>query len=153
MTKSNFDLLPNFKPEEIEATGAKIGDVKFDTIYKLQCVRTQAKRRFVLELNGLTSGTHKSVQHKKGMAVDFELDEKDGPVDFAAHYGIILLGLAFGFCRVGLYWNGNRYSLHFDTGPEFGFWSAAMVEKIVNKKKIREWKYFPLFVDPKTLKV
>ncbi len=132
-----------FTPEEIERTGAKLSDVKVDTMIRLNKFRIISGRRVYLVLNGLTTGNHKSPEHPDGKAVDGYYHPADGDVDYKS---IFYKGLESGFKGIGIYYNkeNDLYTFHLDTG-RFRCWGAY------KEKKHLKWNYFSLLVDPKSL--
>jgi len=130
--------IKNFSPKEIENTGAKLKDIKADTILCLQRLRTLISRKIILLKNGLTTGIHTAKEHPEGRAVDVFI----GGVGIDC--SIIYHALQAGFRGIGFYYcsETDLYSFHFDLG-EIRFWGAA------KNKKDEPWKYFTLLKDPK----
>lgn len=142
----------NFTPAEITATGAKLEDVKILTFSALQEVRTKIKRRIHLLRNGITTGSHVSPEHPEGKAVDFHLDLRDGDFTSRDLITAVVSAIRAGFNGIGVYWNGQAYSFHFDLRPvdRFALW-------IGYKNKVgAPWRYVTLVgntanvFDPKT---
>ena len=128
----DFRNIKHFTVEEVERTGAKIADVQYETIKKLDEFRELIKCPVVLLSNGLTSGEHKSVQHPAGEAVDFTLGNTR-PIS-----EVVKLALQAGFSGIGVYWNTVSNSYHFDTRLDFSFWYGE-------KNKTGGWDYSSLF--------
>lgn len=144
MTLSDFNIydIHYFTPGEIEATGAKLENVQLTTILKLNVVRHELQRRIHLLHNGLTTGKHSAEEHPKGLAVDWHLDLRDGPIDFALVKRVVYDSLYAGFRGIGAYWNGEAYSFHTDCRHNYGMWYGL-------KDDNNEWEYGDLLVDPK----
>ncbi len=135
-------LIRNFTPAEIEATGAALEDVRWETLQMLQAFRDSMKRAVILLPNGLTSGDHSSPQHPLGLAVDVGFREKDGKVPPVLIFKSALIAGAKG---IGIYWNGFAYSVHLDLRNEYAFWAG------VKGHRQKAWNYRPLINDPKFL--
>lgn len=135
MKESDFDdmKITNFTKEEIESTGAKLGDVSPELIYNLDCFRKEIGRVVVLLPNGLTTGEHKSEWHGKGLAVDTALQDTM-PVDINLVFCTVLRA---GFTGIGIYWNGAAWSFHFDLRPAYTFWRA------IKGHRETAWIYLP----------
>lgn len=143
MTQKELDLCLNFSKKEIEATGAKIDDIDFNSFHKLQYFRRSINRRVKFQLNGITSGNHSSEEHKEGKAFDIYFDKRDGIVDFGKAKRYIYAAVVEGFTGIGLYYNGKMYSLHLDCGEKIRRWIAG------KKEGEKNWKYFSFVNDPK----
>lgn len=141
LTDFNIYNIRDFTPKEIEETGASLKDVQVTTILKLQTVRDEVKRSIHLLFNGLTTGDHDSIEHPKGLAVDWAFDLRDGPINFDLVKKVVYSSLYAGFKGIGVYWNQTTYSFHTDCRRDYGMWSAI--------KKDGEWKYSDLLIDPK----
>ena len=143
MEISDFTVhgIVDFSPSEIEATGAKLTDIKLPLMVAFQRFRSLMGRRVKLIFNGLTTGHHKSPLHPGGLAGDFYFDPREGPVKILL---VFKAALEAGFKGIGVYWNGKSYSFHFDLRPKYAFWCGT-------KKPGQEWDYDKLIVDPKDL--
>jgi hypothetical protein len=139
MTDEELKQVIHFAKGEIEATGAKLQDVKLRLFLQMDKLRDALGRRIRLLNNGLTTGNHKSVEHQQGEACDFYLDPRDGKTDY---YFVFKCAIDAGFNKIGVYWNGTQFSFHVASAPKSAFWSAT-------KHKIGEpWKFDGLIVDP-----
>jgi len=137
MERSDFGALNirHFTPEEVEGTGAKLSDVNFELIVRLEKFRDLIGRVVVLLPNGLTTGEHKSEWHRKGMAVDIAFREEDGAVDIQE---IFICALQAGYTGIGIYFNETAYSFHFDLRPAYSFWRG------MKKHRADNWDYSKL---------
>lgn len=142
MLRTDFEKygITKFTWKEIESTGANPADVQLVLMMKLQVFRLKVNTRVVLLVNGLTTGTHKSKEHKDGLAVDIAFQDIKYLVN-VSH--IVNCALEAGFKGIGVYHNEAAYSFHFDCRENYSFWSAF--------KRHREntWNYRSLIVDPK----
>ena len=148
MIESDFDKydIINFTPKEVEETGAKLIDVKKETIISIQKFRTYIRRRVGLLKNGLTTGIHKAPWHPLGLASDSFLYLEDGRQDIH----IIFKGaLHSGFRGIGLYWNQKQYSFHFDHRPSYAQWLGIKDES----RSIDTWQFFSLLRDPTKIRL
>jgi hypothetical protein len=119
MKRDAFDQFKNFTLEEVQRTGAFVPGLRFMLFDRLQTFRNLIFRRVLLLKHGLNSGTHVSVFHNNGLAVDFTLDPSEGPVD--VNYIVALL-IQVGFKGVGVYWNGEQWSFHADLRSKGALW-------------------------------
>lgn len=122
--------------DDIVSTGATLESVNVFTIIRFQEFVDAASVSFALVSNGLTSGTHNSTLHRKGLAIDIALSEPLRAYNTWKH------AVRF-FGGVGLYYNSKCYSLHLDMRPTPAFWCAS-------KKNNEKWKYGGIFRDPKS---
>ena len=110
MNSEDFLKLPNFTELEVEATGADIVDVDFETLNLLQRVRSYTGKRVGLIKNGLTTGEHQSELHGGGKAVDFKFLDPISPKL------VIFAMIKAGFNGVGVYrWSKTRFTFHGDS--------------------------------------
>ncbi len=133
----NYEIA-NFPPEEIIDSGAKLEDVCSETIICLQRLRSKLMTPINILKNGLTSGGHKSQEHKNGKAVDVYIKK------FKNTNSVIYIALECGFRGIGVYYNRETktYTFHFDLGKT-RFWGAF-------KNRTKEnWTYFQILKDPK----
>ncbi len=130
MNKTDFYRISYFTEEEIIKTGAKIEDIDFELIHKLDKVRDIIGIPIHLLENGLTSGEHSSPLHRQGKAVDFYV--KGITHDQAVR--IVLECASMGFKHCGVYWNGVQYSFHMALGNQLKTWFAR-------KDKYNNWTY------------
>ena len=138
MTREDFEQLKNFTAEEVEATGAKIKDVQFETMYKLQVLRDILGVSIHLIKKGITTGRHKAKEHKAGKAIDFHFSPG---VEFPIMRVLAAVLLA-GFTALGAYWNGVLGSYHVDLGL-LRSWRGR------KEKGDDQWTFGPLVLDPK----
>ncbi|MBU2249106.1 MAG: hypothetical protein KKD77_20330, partial [Gammaproteobacteria bacterium] len=132
----------------------KLKDVQYKLIYKLDVFRELIGLPVKLLLNGLTTGDHVAVWHKKGLAVDITIR---GEIDL---FEAIKSAWVAGFRGVGIYWNGKAYSFHLDLRGAFSLWKAVKDKPIgtitntkngkVTKIETGKWIYTSIYVDPKT---
>ena len=141
MEVKTFDHIHYFKPKEITKTGAKLKDVQAETILKIDAHRNKTGLPTYICPNGITTGTHKSIQHKNGQAIDIYYKKPVVVKD------ILRIALEVEFRGIGAYYNTetNLYSFHFDLGPEYRFWSAWKI------KRTNPWTYGALILDPRDL--
>ena len=111
----------HFSALEVEATGASLADVQVRLMISLQAFRVILDRRVGLVFNGMTTGSHKALEHTAGLAVDGYLYPGDGPV---AVGDIVKAALTAGFHGIGIYWNGKQFSFHLDLRQDYAFWSG-----------------------------
>lgn len=140
MDRQQLSFTPHFSEKEITRTGAKLKDINFESMYKLEVFRVRIGRRVLFQKNGITTGDHSSEGHKKGKAFDVRFDTRDGKVDFAFCLKALKTALSVGFVVIGLYFNGIEYSFHLEDSEEYRFWRAV--------KDGKGWKYFGLIADP-----
>lgn len=133
--------IKNFTPNELIGTGAKLSDVKVQTIIALQLYRTLIKKRIRLIHNGITTGKHSAVQHPNGEAVDFFHDQRDGEVVIP---NCVTFAVQSGFNGIGIYYNRETslHSFHFDTRKYFTPWIGMKL------KRKHDWKYDSALKDP-----
>lgn len=136
MTKDEAKTLKYFSDVEIAYTGAKINDVQYQLFVSMDKFRALVDRSVCLLPNGITTGNHKSEEHKNGLACDCYLP---GVVD---PYFVFKKALDAGFNRIGVYWNGSQYSFHLAIGKTHGFWTARKT------KRGEPWVYGSICVDP-----
>ena len=130
MRETDFKKIKNFTKKEVERTGSSIDKVSFELIKKLDDFRDIAGSKIYLLQNGITTGLHKSIYHKNGQAVDFYMDKN------LNEQVILEYALMCGFSGIGIYWNGKKYSYHFDLRKYFKFWAGL--------KDGKKWHYIPL---------
>ena len=118
MKYEDFDeRIPDFSAEEIGETGSNIKDVQFITILTIQKLRTMLGMKIFPILNGITTGSHKSIYHPEGLAIDFEFRINVKPKI------VVMAMLACGFTGIGVYRNASGYySFHGDCGKSFRGW-------------------------------
>lgn len=142
MRDSDFAIygINYFSAQEIIETGAKLADISPVLFSNLNYFRIMLGQPVLLLKNGLTTGKHKSKEHRAGDAVDvyFQDDRKLPSIS-----EVLFIAVKAGFSGVGIYHNGNAYSLHLDIGTKIRTWSA----KKTNPKK--DWTYSELIVNPK----
>lgn len=141
MREEDFDLhnITCFTPEEVRGTGADLFDISLLLMLMLQKFRKSIGRKVVLLPKGMTTGEHKSQEHRMGLAVDVAFTEQDGPVDIAVVFRSCLTAGAKG---IGVYWNGSAYSVHMDLRKEYTFWGAWKAHRK------NTWNYTSLLKDP-----
>ena len=127
----DFRNIKYFTVEEIERTGAKIADVQYETIKKLDEFRKLIKCPVHLLVNGITTGNHESEEHPNGKATDFRLG------NLRTTDEVVKTALQAGFSGMGVYWNSVTNSYHLDTG-KFRFWYG-------DKNSSGGWDYSSLF--------
>jgi hypothetical protein len=130
MKHTDFNHITYFTCEEVEATGADIEALKYETIHKLDMVRSVIGLPISLQVNGLTSGNHSSKEHPRGEAVDFYLKTNPDPVK------VVLACASFGFRGIGVYLNKatGLWQYHMDTRKALSTWYADKVNG-------ESWKY------------
>lgn len=144
MIANDFNGIKYFTKKEVQRTGAKLKDVKFQLIYTIDLFRAASKRKVKLLKNGITSGNHKSKWHPNGKAIDCYYDPSEGVVDIKK---VLALALKVGFKGIGIYWNASGiYSFHFDLRSTYSFWIGTK-----KSPKAKSWKYGILIVDPKNI--
>jgi len=126
MKYTDFDYITHFTSNEVIATGAHIEDVAYLTIKYLDRVRSLVDKPIKLIHNGLTSGNHTSRTHLEGCAVDFYVMDD---ISHTEAVKVALYGVSVGFRGIGVYWNGEAYSFHFDTRNELGTWYGTKTNK------------------------
>ena len=138
MTRFDFVLwrIRDFSPEEVEATGAALGDVPVPTMRAVQRFRTAAGLPVKMLYNGMTTGNHVSEYHPAGLAVDIYVVGRVTAAD------IRNWALLAGFRGIGIYWNGSCYSAHLDLRRDYGFWGRR-------KGPDGKWREAALFADPR----
>jgi len=150
MLKQHFKFydITNFTPEEVEKTGADLGDIQVVLFINLQQFRTKINRRIHLLYNGLTTGIHKSEEHSQGLAVDFCLNKRDGTINTST---MVELGLSCLFAKIGAYYNQQTqmYSFHFAIPEDFVFEFWCGVKQYTKDP----WIYFPMIQDPKYIDI
>jgi len=131
-----------FTADEIVETGASLKDVSASLISNLNEYRRLMQQPIFLLKNGLTTGKHKSKEHPAGLAVDiyFQNDKKLNSVAF-----MVFNAVKAGFNGVGVYHNGNAYSMHLDIGRNIRQWVA------IKPHTKKGWQYFSMINDPKTI--
>jgi hypothetical protein len=136
----DFQYLRYFQASEVTNTGAELGSVQLELMHALDAFRRTLGRPVVLLPNGLTTGNHKAIAHRQGMAADVAIRESEGSVDVQLVFKAALVG---GFKGIGIYWNDAAYSFHLELSVNYRFWVA--------RKKHREthWVYEPLIKDPR----
>ena len=145
MTLQELKLFPKFSAKEITDTGANIAGIDYYSFKCLNSFRIEINRGVYFQEDGINSGAHDSKQHPEGKAFDIYFNEKHGAITYEVIKQYFYIALACGFRRIGIYWNGKMYSMHLDTGPEYGFWIAA------KGNKIKSWVYKPFLNDPKKI--
>lgn len=138
MTIDEAKTLKHFSAAEIEATGAKLTDVRLSLFQRMDAFREDIKRSVHPLHNGITTGNHKSPEHPDGRACDFILSESDGPVD---PYFVFKRLIDADFNRIGIYFNGQVYSFHAAYATRSGFWSGY------KKGPGGPWTYGQLLLD------
>lgn len=150
MLSQDFDALPNFTMQEVLATNAKIQDVQFDTLRRLQLFRSKLSFYYNqsvtvhLVKNGLTTGTHSRHSHPQGKAVDCYLGIGFNR-DWAHVYQGFKTALEVGYKEIGLYWNGNIYQFHLGINEQYHFWTGYKAPRQ------KTWRYSGLIINPATL--
>lgn len=142
MEKTDFKKhgIVNYTPEEVELTGAMLADVQLRLMVSVQIFRTLADRRVGLLVNGLTTGSHKAIEHGLGLAVDGFMYPDDGLISTS---DIFKHALTAGFKGIGIYWNGVQYSFHLDLRSELGFWGGYKDPT----KGVKNWEYTSLLTE------
>jgi len=124
MTPEQAEDLRYFTAAEIERTGARLQDVQLELMQALDSLRHELGRRIKLLKNGMTTGKHSSREHPEGRAVDFTLDNRDGPITQDTLYLIFTLGIRLGFRGFGYYFNGKTWSFHLDLRSGCDIWTG-----------------------------
>jgi len=138
MTKKDFESIHHFTQKEIEATGAKIKDVKFELIKALDNLRGTLGVRMFLQKNGLTTGDHSSPEHAAGLAVDWYVTTDFHPMM------IMAMAVNVGFKIIGIYWNGKMLSYHTALSP---YYKKPWLGR--KDKPGDPWKYETVNLDPR----
>lgn len=115
-------LAPIFTVAEIEASGARLEDVRYRTMAMAKRFREYAGAPLRIVYGGLTSGAHVSGSyHYTGRAVD--LAPVGGSMPCSADDAIVY-AVAAGARGIGLYSAGGRQSIHMDTRQDPAIWCA-----------------------------
>jgi hypothetical protein len=144
MTETDFTRyqIRHFTHAGVRATGADPADVQPMLMQRLDAFAGLCGRRVVLLRNGMTTGEHVSVWHRRGLAADVGFCETD-VVDIQ---NLVIHAANAGFRGIGVYWGGAAYSMHLDCRPEPGQWARW------KQHGQTVWNEGPLIVDPRTLR-
>jgi hypothetical protein len=129
----------DFTPADIVSTGASLESVDVRMIKILQAFRTPIGKRIGLLYNGLTTGSHRSIEHSSGRAVDFYF--LDGLTKDEIN-PVVWVMIRSGFNGIGVYWNGQAFSFHGDLRENPAAWAGK-------KSRIDDpWVYNNLYFYP-----
>jgi len=134
MKPTDFVYILHFIIEEVYRSGvARLEDVDYRTIHRLDRVRELAGFPIWILYNGLTSGKHNATGHTKGVAVDCHARR----ITHSQAVRLCFLAAECGFNTIGVYLNKKGYySFHFEISKEHKTWFAKRVGK--------KWVYSPL---------
>lgn len=134
---------PKFSKREIEATGAKLEDIDYESFKKLCEFRLILGVPVYFIKNGMTTGNHRSPGHPAGKAYDVRIPK-------ANFYTVFKAAISAGLIKFGGYWNGRAYSYHLEDSEVAAFWTG--VKKAPGPKY--SWNFTnPLINNPKDIKL
>lgn len=136
MTRADFKEIEFITEKEVRATGANPADVQKILLKNFDPLRRKIGLRFYLLSNGLTTGDHHAVEHGRGLAMDGYFRGRFEPNT------VVEMALDAGFRGIGVYYNGNMISFHFDLRSLVQLWKAI-------KGPDGQWIYLPLYSDPR----